>query len=81
MLLALGAGRPALATPPSVPSRSLTASHVPEGTSRLTRQVKSTYRGYTVYGMPPPSSGGPTLALMLNILEGPSESVRVRPSP
>lgn len=30
----------------------------------------TTYRDYTVYGMPPPSSGGVTLSLMLNILEG-----------
>ncbi len=31
--------------------------------------IKSTYRDYTVLGMPPPSSGGITVALMLNILE------------
>ncbi|MFQ5651287.1 MAG: gamma-glutamyltransferase [bacterium] len=32
--------------------------------------IVSSYRDYTVYGMPPPSSGGVTLAIMLNILEG-----------
>lgn len=32
--------------------------------------VRTTYRGYTVYSMPPPASGGVTLAIMLNILEG-----------
>jgi gamma-glutamyltranspeptidase/glutathione hydrolase len=32
--------------------------------------VKATYRGYTIYSMPPSSSGGPTLALILNIMEG-----------
>ncbi|HEY4099841.1 MAG TPA: gamma-glutamyltransferase [Gemmatimonadales bacterium] len=32
--------------------------------------VKATYRGYTIYSMPPSSSGGATLALILNIMEG-----------
>ncbi|HVS16082.1 MAG TPA: gamma-glutamyltransferase [Thermoanaerobaculia bacterium] len=32
--------------------------------------VVATYRGVTVVSMPPPSSGGVTLALMLNMLEG-----------
>ncbi len=32
--------------------------------------VRGTYRGYTVYSMPPPSSGGVHLIQMLNILEG-----------
>ncbi len=32
--------------------------------------VKTTYRDYEIIGMPPPSSGGITLAIMLNILEG-----------
>ena len=31
--------------------------------------VRSTYRGYTVHGMAPPSSGGVANALMLNVLE------------
>ncbi|HUS97450.1 MAG TPA: gamma-glutamyltransferase, partial [Hyphomicrobiaceae bacterium] len=31
--------------------------------------IKSTYRGYTVYGFPPPSSGGVHVAQILNILE------------
>ncbi|HET9455249.1 MAG TPA: gamma-glutamyltransferase [Gemmatimonadaceae bacterium] len=31
--------------------------------------VKTTYRGYTVHGMAPPSSGGTANALMLNVLE------------
>src|SRR5262249_7553283 len=31
--------------------------------------VHGTYRGYDVYGPPPPSSGGTTLVEMLNILE------------
>ncbi|HEY3933548.1 MAG TPA: gamma-glutamyltransferase [Gemmatimonadales bacterium] len=32
--------------------------------------VKVTYRGYTIFSMPPSSSGGPTLAMILNIMEG-----------
>ncbi len=32
--------------------------------------VRSSYRGYDVFGMGPPSSGGPTIAEALNILEG-----------
>jgi gamma-glutamyltranspeptidase / glutathione hydrolase len=32
--------------------------------------VEVAYRGYRVVSMPPSSSGGPTLGLMLNILEG-----------
>jgi gamma-glutamyltranspeptidase/glutathione hydrolase len=33
------------------------------------KPIVGTYRGYTVYGPPPPSSGGITLMLMLNMLE------------
>ena len=32
--------------------------------------VRGTYRGYTVYSMPPPSSGGVHLVQILNMLEG-----------
>lgn len=32
--------------------------------------LRSTYRGYEVLGMPPPSSGGVAIATVLNILEG-----------
>ena len=32
--------------------------------------LHSTYRGYEVISMPPPSSGGAVLIEMLNILEG-----------
>jgi gamma-glutamyltranspeptidase / glutathione hydrolase len=33
------------------------------------KPISTTYRGYTVYGPPPPSSGGTGLAEMLNILQ------------
>jgi gamma-glutamyltranspeptidase/glutathione hydrolase len=32
--------------------------------------IKINYRGYTIYSMPPASSGGVTLAMILNIMEG-----------
>ena len=32
--------------------------------------IKGTYRGYEIYGMPPPSSGGTAVVEILNILEG-----------
>jgi gamma-glutamyltranspeptidase/glutathione hydrolase len=32
--------------------------------------IRSTYRGHEIIGMPPPSSGGVTMAQMFNILEG-----------
>lgn len=37
---------------------------------RIRPPVESTYRGYTIYGMGLPSSGGPTVAMALNILNG-----------
>jgi gamma-glutamyltranspeptidase / glutathione hydrolase len=38
--------------------------------SPLRAPTHVTYRGYDVYGMPPPSSGGSTVGEALNILEG-----------
>ena len=32
--------------------------------------IRGTYRGYDIYSMPPPSSGGIALVQMLNVLEG-----------
>ncbi len=32
--------------------------------------VRLTYRGYTIYSMPPASSGGVTMGMILNIMEG-----------
>ncbi len=34
------------------------------------KPIHGTYRGYDVYGMPPPSSGGTAIVEMLNVLEG-----------
>ncbi|HZF55523.1 MAG TPA: gamma-glutamyltransferase [Polyangiaceae bacterium] len=38
--------------------------------ARIRTPVKSDYRGYTVYGVPLPTSGGLTIALALNLLSG-----------
>jgi gamma-glutamyltranspeptidase/glutathione hydrolase len=38
--------------------------------ARIRQPIRSTYRGYDIYGMPPPSSGGIAVAEALNILEG-----------
>jgi gamma-glutamyltranspeptidase/glutathione hydrolase len=38
--------------------------------ARIRQPIRSTYRGYDVYGMPLPSSGGIAVAEALNILEG-----------
>ncbi|SFU28856.1 gamma-glutamyltransferase [Pseudoduganella namucuonensis] len=38
--------------------------------ARLRQPLRSTYRGYELYGMPLPSSGGVAVAEALNILEG-----------
>ncbi|MFQ5602278.1 MAG: gamma-glutamyltransferase [bacterium] len=35
----------------------------------IRKPIEVTYRGYSVFSMPPPSSGGVSLAIMLNILE------------
>ena len=36
----------------------------------IEKPIKGIYRGYTIYSMPPPSSGGITMVEILNILEG-----------
>jgi gamma-glutamyltranspeptidase/glutathione hydrolase len=38
--------------------------------ARIRQPVRTTYRGYELYGMPPPSSGGVAVFEALNILEG-----------
>ncbi|QOY95362.1 gamma-glutamyltransferase [Massilia sp. UMI-21] len=38
--------------------------------ARIRQPLRTTYRGYEIYGMPLPSSGGATVAEALNILEG-----------
>lgn len=63
--------------PPVVPGISvrvrkgnMTLADLEDYQAYIRPPVQSTYRGYTVYGMGLPSSGGPTIALALNLLEG-----------
>jgi len=47
----------------------LTAADFARYRVRRRRPVQSTYRGYTIIGFPPPSSGGVHVAQILNVLE------------
>jgi gamma-glutamyltranspeptidase/glutathione hydrolase len=49
---------------------NMTLSDLANYEARIRQPVHSTYRGYDVYGMALPSSGGMTVAEGLNILEG-----------
>ena len=48
----------------------MTTGDLSSYTAPLRTPTRVTYRGYDVYGMPPPSSGGSTVGEALNILEG-----------
>ena len=48
----------------------ITERDLREYRAALREPVRGTYRGYDIYSMPPPSSGGVHLVEMLNILEG-----------
>jgi len=48
----------------------ITEKDLEEYSAALREPVRGTYRGYEIYSMPPPSSGGVHLVEMLNILEG-----------
>lgn len=52
-----------------VPSGSMESSDLADYEVRTPDPTHSDYRGYDVYGMEPPSSGGTTVGEMLNILE------------
>ncbi len=61
--------------PPTVPGVSvrgarMTLADLANYEARLRLPVHSTYRGYDLYGMPLPSSGGVTVFEALNLLEG-----------
>jgi gamma-glutamyltranspeptidase/glutathione hydrolase len=66
-----------VARPPVAPGAAkkvrpgvLTLADLADYEVRIREPVKSTYRGYTVYGMSPPSSGGIAVGLALSLLEG-----------
>ncbi len=61
--------RPPLAAGKSVRAGSMTLADLANYEARIRLPVHSTYRGYDLYGMALPSSGGVTIAQALNILE------------
>ncbi|MCC2954077.1 gamma-glutamyltransferase [Massilia sp. IC2-477] len=61
--------------PPFAPGKSartgrMSMADLANYEARIRQPLRSTYRGYEIYGMPLPSSGGATVAEALNILEG-----------
>jgi gamma-glutamyltranspeptidase/glutathione hydrolase len=48
----------------------ITKEDLSEYRAIIRESIKNSYRGYQIYSMAPPSSGGITLSIMLNILEG-----------
>jgi gamma-glutamyltranspeptidase/glutathione hydrolase len=62
--------RPPLVAGASVRAGGMTMADLANYEARIRPPVHSTYRGYDLYGMAPPSSGGVTVAEALNILEG-----------
>ena len=67
----------AAANPPTAPTADhkwrpglMTAGDIARYKVRERKPIVSSYRGLTVYGMGPPSSGGTTVAEVLNILGG-----------
>jgi len=62
--------RPPLAQGVSVRTGNMTLADLANYEARIRQPIRSTYRGYDIYGMPLPSSGGIAVAEALNILEG-----------
>lgn len=70
---------PPLAAGASVRAGRMTMADLANYESRIRQPLHTTYRGYDIYGMPPPSSGGSTVAEALNILEGYELKAMARP--
>jgi gamma-glutamyltranspeptidase/glutathione hydrolase len=70
---------PPLAAGASVRPGRMTMADLANYESRIRQPLHTTYRGYDIYGMPPPSSGGSTVAEALNILEGYDLKAMARP--
>jgi gamma-glutamyltranspeptidase/glutathione hydrolase len=62
--------RPPLAAGATVRAGQMTLADLANYEARIRQPVHSTYRGYDIYGMAEPSSGGVAVAEALNILEG-----------
>ncbi|HZX29258.1 MAG TPA: gamma-glutamyltransferase [Telluria sp.] len=61
---------PATAPGVKVAGGGMTLADLSNYEARIRQPVHTTYRGYDIYGMPVPSSGGVTVLEALNILEG-----------
>ena len=62
--------KPPLAPGATVRAGKMTLADLSNYEARIRQPIVSSYRGYQVYGMPLPSSGGIAVAEALNILEG-----------
>ena len=62
--------RPPVAKGVAVRAGSMRLADLANYEARIRPALRSSYRGYALYGMPLPSSGGATVAHALNILEG-----------
>jgi len=62
--------RPPVAAGVKVRGGGMTLADLANYEARIRQPIHSTYRGYELYGMPLPSSGGVTVGEALNILEG-----------
>ncbi len=62
--------RPPAVAGVTVRAGKMAMSDLSDYEARIRQPVRSTYRGYELYGMPLPSSGGVTVFQALNILEG-----------
>ncbi len=62
---------PTIDNPPfEVRSQMMTMDDLDAYNALVREPTETDYRGYTIYGMAPPTSGGMTVSLILNILEG-----------
>ncbi|CAH0159206.1 Gamma-glutamyltranspeptidase [Massilia sp. Bi118] len=62
--------RPPLANGAQARPGTMSLADLANYEARIRQPIRSTYRGYDIYGMPLPSSGGIAVAEALNILEG-----------
>jgi gamma-glutamyltranspeptidase/glutathione hydrolase len=62
--------RPAVTPGHSATGGNMTLGDLADYEARIRQPLRTTYRGYELFGMPPPSSGAATVGLALNLLEG-----------
>jgi gamma-glutamyltranspeptidase/glutathione hydrolase len=71
--------KPPVASGISVRPGRMTMADIANYEARIRAALHTTYRGYDIYGMPLPSSGGATVGETLNILEGYNLKSMARP--